>query len=59
MQPSPPSRAPMAGGFLLALCILVGVVVGGLAGQPSLGFLGGVGAGALLAILIWLVDRNR
>ena len=54
-----PSRAPMAGGFLLALSILVGVFVGGWLGQPSIGLLAGFGVGAALAIAVWLLDRRR
>lgn len=56
---SPPSnRAPKAGGFLLALAIIAGVLIGGLLGQPSIGFLVGVGVGVLLVALVWLLDRR-
>lgn len=54
---SSPSRAPMAGGFLLAAAILAGVVVGSLAGQPSIGFLAGLGVGLVLLGLVWLRAR--
>lgn len=56
-----PQRRPggVAGGFLLALCIIVGVVVGTLYRQPSIGFLAGFGLGALLFALVWLLDRKR
>jgi hypothetical protein len=48
----------MAGGFLLALGIIGGVIVGGLLGQPSIGFLAGLGAGIVLVAIIWLIDRR-
>lgn len=48
----------MAGGSLLALSMVAGVVVGTLYGQPSIGFLAGLGVGILLFILIWLMDRR-
>lgn len=57
MDPSPP-RAPRAGGALLAGAILVGVVAGAVAGQPSIGFLGGLAVGLLLVGAIWLSDRR-
>ncbi len=56
-KPSPPS--PIAGGALIALCTLAGAVIGAVRGQPSLGFIVGVGVGAAGAIAIWLWDRRR
>lgn len=55
----PPSRTPLAGGFLLAAAILLGVGVGLSQGQPSLGFVGGLGVGLVLLGLVWLRDRAR
>ena len=49
----------MAGGSLLAFSILGGIVVGTLYGQPSIGFLGGLGVGILLYALVWLLTRAR
>lgn len=46
-----------AGGVFLAVGCIVGVIVGGLLGQPSIGFLGGLAAGGLVAIAIWFFDR--
>jgi uncharacterized membrane protein len=54
-----PTRSSQAGGFVLAACIIGGTVAGAILHQPSLGFLIGLGAGILLAIIIWLVDRSR
>ena len=53
------SKAPRAGGALLALAILAGVAVGIYARQPSIGFLAGAGIGLLLLLLVWLLDRRR
>jgi hypothetical protein len=54
-----PSRTPMAGGFLLALSILVGVFIGVIERQASIGFLAGLGVGLVLLGLVWLMDRRR
>jgi uncharacterized membrane protein len=48
-----------AGGSILAISIIAGTVAGIIVGQPSIGFLVGAGAGALLAALFWLHDRRR
>jgi hypothetical protein len=49
----------MAGGSLLALSMVAGVVIGTLNAQPSIGFLVGLGVGALLLLLVFLLDRRR
>ncbi len=54
-----PTSTPAAGGCLLALAIVVGAAGGFYLGQPSAGLLIGGGAGALLAVLVWLLDRSR
>ncbi|MGE0180546.1 MAG: hypothetical protein AB7O91_12090 [Sphingomonas sp.] len=54
--PPPPTRA---GGVLLAAAILGGVVIGSALGQPSIGFLAGLGIGLIALILIWAGDRGR
>ena len=48
---------PRAGGALLAASILLGVGTGLYTGQPSLGFLAGLGVGLLLLAAVWLLDR--
>jgi hypothetical protein len=55
----PPPRFPRAGGALLAAAILVGVVAGTVVRQTSIGFLAGLGAGLLLILAVWLLDRRR
>ena len=52
------ARSPQAGGCLLVACIFVGVIVGLMRGEPSLGFLIGAGLGAAVAIAVWLLDRR-
>ena len=53
------ARSPQAGGFLLIACIFIGVIVGLMRGQPSLGFLIGTGIGIAAAVAVWLLDRRR
>jgi hypothetical protein len=53
------SNAPLAGGFLLSVCLLAGALIGVFMGQPSIGFLIGAGIGLTLAIAIWLLDSRR
>ncbi|MDB5691192.1 MAG: hypothetical protein JWO81_255 [Alphaproteobacteria bacterium] len=52
-------RYTQAGGAVLAIAIIAGAVAGTMVGQPSIGFLVGMGAGILLALLIWLNDRRK
>lgn len=53
------SRTPMAGGFLLAIALIVGVFVGIVKGEPSVGFLAGLAAGLAGLVAVWLLDRRR
>jgi hypothetical protein len=59
MNPSRPNRAAIAGGFLLALSIMIGTVGGALFGEPSIGFLAGAATGIALSLLVWLLDSGR
>jgi uncharacterized membrane protein (UPF0136 family) len=52
-------NGPQAGGFLLAMCVLVGAVIGTVRGQPSVGVIAGIGVGVLVAVALWLKDRAR
>jgi LytS/YehU family sensor histidine kinase len=52
-------RYTQAGGSILAISIIAGVVGGVIVGQPSIGFLVGTATGALLAFLYWMQDRRR
>jgi hypothetical protein len=53
------NNGPQAGGFIIAVGVLAGTVVGGLEGQPSIGLLAGLGIGVVAAVAVWLVDRRR
>ena len=50
---------PVAGGFLLSLLILVGLVLGIFAGSPISGAVVGTAAGISVALLVWLLDRRK
>lgn len=50
---------PQAGGFIIAVAILAGTIIGGLMGQPSIGLLAGLGLGVIAALAVWLKDRAR
>lgn len=54
-----PTPSPLAGGFPIALGALGGTIVGLATGEPSIGFLIGLGLGVILALAIWLFDRRR
>jgi len=49
----------MAGGFILAIALIVGVIMGMTKGEPSIGFVWGLGAGLAGLLLVWLLDRRR
>jgi hypothetical protein len=53
------SRTPMAGGFILAIALIVGVFVGMTKGEASMGFVAGLGVGLAGLLIVWLVDRRR
>lgn len=49
----------MAGGAPLALLTIAGPFIAGALGySPSLGFLAGLGAGILVAVVIWLAGSR-
>jgi hypothetical protein len=54
-----PTRSPRAAGGPAALSILAGVVIGSLAGQPTIGFFIGLAVGIALLLGVWLIDRRR
>ncbi len=56
----PTKRKPSsAGGFFIAALTMIGAVVGGLMGQPSIGFLAGLVLGVAIATLIWWRERGN
>ncbi|MEA3008643.1 MAG: hypothetical protein QOJ91_335 [Sphingomonadales bacterium] len=56
---SQPTRSAQAAGFILAISILIGAVAGIIVGQPSIGFLAGLGTGLLVTVAFWLKERRR
>ena len=54
---SEPDRPRLGGGIFLAIGPLAGAAIGMALGEPSLGLLAGLGAGALLALALWLARR--
>jgi hypothetical protein len=56
---SPKSRFTRSGGCLLAFSLLGGVIVGAWARESSIGFLGGLGFGICLLLIVWLIDRRK
>jgi hypothetical protein len=56
MADTPPFAA---GGILIAICSIGGVVVGLAQGQVTIGFLAGLIIGSLGAVAVWLRDSRR
>jgi hypothetical protein len=52
-------KEPTGAGAIIAFLILGGAIGGGMLGQPSIGLLVGAGAGVLIALLLWLRERNK
>jgi Na+-transporting methylmalonyl-CoA/oxaloacetate decarboxylase gamma subunit len=52
-------RTSAAGGIFIFLGLLAGAAYGVNVGEPMLWMLRGFGAGIVLAVLIWLIDRLR
>lgn len=50
---------PLAGGIFLFLGPVIGAVYGISRGEPILWMLYGFSAGAILMLLVWLIDRSR
>ncbi|CAN5198258.1 hypothetical protein BH09PSE3_BH09PSE3_01410 [soil metagenome] len=54
----PPAANTRSGGVFIAIGGLAGVFIGRSYGQPTLGFIGGLAIGALIALAMWLNDRR-
>ena len=52
-------RSTQAGGCLLALSVFAGLGIGIANGAPTQGAVLGTGAGIVIALLVWLLDRRR
>ena len=53
------TRSTAAGGIFIFVGLIAGAIYGINVGQPMLWLLRGFGAGALLALLVWAIDRHR
>jgi len=51
-------NGPRAGGFLLAMSILGGAVIGTIEREPSVGVIAGTVVGIVVAVGLWLADRR-
>lgn len=59
-MPSPSSRSSVAGGAIIALGTVAGAGIGLFTAiGPTRGFLIGFGAGVVISLAIWLLDRRR
>ncbi|MFT3977624.1 MAG: hypothetical protein QM688_10990 [Sphingomonas bacterium] len=59
MPTDKPDRPSVAGGFLIAMGVLGGAVLGFVAGQPTIGLLIGLAIAVAISVAMWLRDRNR
>lgn len=57
-SPRHPSKG-MAGGFFIFVGLILGSILGVIYDQPSMGMVGGMATGAIIALAIWLIDRRR
>lgn len=53
------TRNPVSGGFAIGLGALIGGLWGVHSGQAILGLGGGIAIGAAIALIVWLIDRQR
>lgn len=53
------SASPRGAGAIIALLSITGVIAGGLAGQPTIGLLAGLGLGVAVGLFMWLRDRHK
>jgi hypothetical protein len=59
MGPAMPQRNSRAGGCFLTIFILAGFLYGLSIRNPMKGVLIGTAIGAVLAVVVWLIDRRR
>ncbi|QIK77832.1 hypothetical protein G7077_01790 [Sphingomonas piscis] len=52
-------RTTQAGGCLLALSILGGLIFGIVQRAPTLGAIIGTAVGIVIALAVWLIDKRR
>lgn len=54
-----PGQSSRAGGAIIAFTIIAGAVIGNHFGQASVGVVGGIALGVIVAVGLYLVDRRR
>lgn len=55
----PKSQASRAGGFIIAITVIAGAIIGIRCGQPSIGLLIGAAVGTGISVALYLWDRRR
>ena len=58
MEPNS-GKASRAGGFIIAVAIMAGALLGARYGQPSAGIVIGTGIGVAIALGLYLYDRRQ
>ena len=53
-----PSKG-MAGGFFIFAGLIVGSIIGIIYNEPSMGMVGGMASGGIIATVVWLLDRRK
>ena len=60
-KPAPPRHPSkgVAGGFFIFVGLIIGSIIGVIYDQPSIGMVGGMASGGIIAMIIWLLDRRK
>ena len=58
VPPRHPSKG-VAGGFFIFVGLIIGSIIGIIYDQPSIGMVGGMASGGIIATAIWLLDRRK
>ena len=58
VPPRHPSKG-VAGGFFIFVGLIIGSIIGIIYDQPSIGMVGGMAFGGIIATAIWLRDRRK
>ena len=58
VPPRHPSKG-VAGGFFIFVGLIIGSIIGIIYDQPSIGMVGGMASGGIIATVIWLRDRRK
>jgi hypothetical protein len=58
VRPRHPSKG-VAGGFFIFVGLIIGSIIGVIYDQPSIGMVGGMTTGGIIATIIWLLDRRK